>query len=249
MQNDAVSFAGLTYLTLWICAKLSIAFPYLSTYPLNQGQLQPTSLSSSARQDVPLKNLSQGGITASSHNGTTNTDSTPSTTYSSSHRLSIRSHGAAPPVLQMLIAIFPLGVAAFIAASRWFDYRHHGWDILFGSLLGAFFGWFAFRMYNLPIRRGGGWSWAARSRTHAFVSGLGVPSYTGSERWAEGPITAATGGEVGAGEDAAAGVTSRQTDLEAGHQFPEHDIRPSGQSSSERPFVHEGAAHGHSVEV
>lgn len=201
-----------------------------------------------------MKDLSQTGNAASSRNGhghgLNNADLVSSPSSSPlSLRLSIRDHGAAPPVILMLIAIFPLGIASFIAASRWYDYRHHGWDIVFGSLLGTFFGWFAFRMYNLPIRRGGGWSWTARSRTHAFVSGLGFPSYTGSERWADGPVgnttataTATTTAGGVAADDAA---MSHQTDLEAG-QFSGRD---NGQSSAERPFVQEGAAHGHTVEV
>ncbi|PKX94395.1 phosphatase PAP2 family protein [Aspergillus novofumigatus IBT 16806] len=123
--HSSFSFAGLTYLTLWLCSKFSIAFPYLGHSLLNQNPISPT------------------------HG-------------------SIRKRGAAPPVYMLVIAFVPVAVASFIAASRWFDYRHHAFDILFGSIMGAIFAWIGFRMYHLPITRGEGWSWAARSRRHAF---------------------------------------------------------------------------------
>ncbi|EAW22896.1 phosphatase PAP2 family protein [Aspergillus fischeri NRRL 181] len=123
--HSSFSFAGLTYLTLWLCSKLSIAFPYLGHSLLNQNPIGPI------------------------HG-------------------SIRKRGAAPPVYMLVIAFVPIAVASFIGASRWFDYRHHAFDILFSSIMGAIFAWIGFRMYHLPITRGEGWSWAARSRRHAF---------------------------------------------------------------------------------
>ncbi|GAB1216066.1 hypothetical protein ATERTT37_005271 [Aspergillus terreus] len=56
-------------------------------------------------------------------------------------RDAIRTQGAAPPVYMVIIAFVPLAVAFFISASRWFDYRHHGFDIIFGSLMGVVFAW------------------------------------------------------------------------------------------------------------
>jgi hypothetical protein len=136
-----VSFAGLTYLTLWLCAKLSVAFPYLPPYPVED----------------------------QSH-----TDD----------RSSVRTRGAAPPVYLMLIVFVPTATACFIAASRWFDFRHHGFDILFGSAVGIFFAYIGFSMYHLPIQRGAGWAWGARSRRRAFLRGVGFPSSLGTDNWA-----------------------------------------------------------------
>jgi hypothetical protein len=84
----------------------------------------------------------------------------------------------------MILSFFPTATASFIAASRWFNYRHHGFDILFGSALGIFFAYIGFNMYHLPIRRGAGWAWGARSRRRAFARGVGVPSSLGTDSWA-----------------------------------------------------------------
>jgi hypothetical protein len=84
----------------------------------------------------------------------------------------------------MLLSFFPTATACFIAASRWFNYRHHGFDILFGSALGIFFAYIGFNMYQLPIRRGAGWAWGARSRGRAFIRGFGFPSSLGTDSWA-----------------------------------------------------------------
>ncbi|KAI1832116.1 hypothetical protein DTO027I6_9514 [Penicillium roqueforti] len=140
--HSSFSFAGLIYLTLWLCSKFSVAFPYLPRYPIEDQSYSDDSLS-------------------------------------------VRKRGAAPPVYLMLIAFFPTATACFIAGSRWFNYRHNGFDILFGAAIGLFFAYIAFNMYHLPIRRGGGWAWGARSRRRAFVRGVGFPSSLGTDGWAD----------------------------------------------------------------
>lgn len=84
----------------------------------------------------------------------------------------------------MVIAFVPTATAFFIAASRWFNYRHHGFDIIFGSLMGMIFAWIGFNMYHLPIRRGAGWAWGPRVRRRAFIRGIGFPSSLGIDSWA-----------------------------------------------------------------
>lgn len=98
-------------------------------------------------------------------------------------RVSARTRGAAPPVLMMILAFVPTATACFIAASRWFNYRHHGFDILFGSAMGILFAWVGFRMYHMPIQRGAGWAWGARTKRRAFFRGLGFPSSLGTDSW------------------------------------------------------------------
>lgn len=152
-------------MTLWLCSKFSIAFPYLPHYPSDRDVQSPTT------QDFHSKSA----ITA--HNNPA-AELPPA-----AMRMSVRTQGAAPPVYMMLIALVPVGTASFISASRWFDHRHGGWDILAGSLLGVFFAWVGFWMYNTPITRGAGWSWGSRSRHHAFFKGVGFPSYNGEDNW------------------------------------------------------------------
>ncbi|KAL4888081.1 acid phosphatase/Vanadium-dependent haloperoxidase [Aspergillus ambiguus] len=138
--HSSFSFAGLTYLSLWLCAKFSIGFPYLAHSPFSHDLREQK-------------------------------------------RDAIRAQGAAPPIYMVIIAFVPLAVAFFISASRWFDYRHHGFDIIFGSIMGIVFAWVSFRLYHLPIMRGAGWAWGARSRRHALFKGVGFPSYVGANGW------------------------------------------------------------------
>ncbi|EHL02427.1 hypothetical protein M7I_1502 [Glarea lozoyensis 74030] len=58
--------------------------------------------------------------------------------------------------------------------------QHHGFDILFGYLIGLVTSIFAFRYYHLPIRQGAGWSWGPRSSDRSFWAGIGVGNYAGS---------------------------------------------------------------------
>ncbi|OJJ83416.1 phosphatase PAP2 family protein [Aspergillus glaucus CBS 516.65] len=145
-DHASLSFAGLTYFSLWICSKFSIAFPYLPIFPSN----------------------------------TPEPDSHPEST------LSIRKEGAAPPIYTLVFPVIPISVAFYIVASRWTDHKHHGVDLLFGSSIGILFAWIAFRLYNLPIQRGGGWSWGTRSRRNAFFKRIGFPSHVGNDNWAAG---------------------------------------------------------------
>ncbi|KAJ5999562.1 hypothetical protein N7451_007372 [Penicillium sp. IBT 35674x] len=141
--HSSFSFSGLGYLTLWLCAKFSVGFPYLPSYPVD---------------------------------GDDHRD----------EQTSVRTRAAAPPVPLMVITFVPTATAFFIAASRWFNYRHHGFDIIFGSLMGMAFAWIGFNMYHLPIQRGAGWAWGPRARRRAFIRGIGFPSSLGIDSWAHG---------------------------------------------------------------
>lgn len=153
-------------MTLWLCSKFSVGFPYLSHFPFAPGshdQGNGISSGSSSRGDKPLY---------------------------------VRNQGAAPPVYRLIIAFVPLAVASFIATSRWMDHRHHGFDIIFGSVMGVAFAWVGFQLYNIPIRRGAGWSWGPRSRQYAFFKGVGFPSHVGHNNWARLRKTHLTGIEA-----------------------------------------------------
>jgi hypothetical protein len=71
----------------------------------------------------------------------------------------------------------PFFASVFIAGSRWWDFRHHGFDIMFGYLIGIITSVFAFRYYHLPISNGAGWAWGPRSHDKAFWAGVGSFSY------------------------------------------------------------------------
>lgn len=157
--HSSFSFAGMTYLTLWLCAKFSVAFPYIG--PLAFGAKAP------AATRIMQKTESEAA-TAS-----TNPMST-----------SPRDQGAAPPVYLQILAFVPVCVAFFVACSRYHDHRHAGFDIISGSVIGIFFAYIGFHMYHLPLRRSDGWAWAARSRRHAFFRATGYADLTFTEGWA-----------------------------------------------------------------
>lgn len=86
-----------------------------------------------------------------------------------------RDEAAAPPLWLVCLAYIPIGGAIYISASRFFDFRHHGFDILSGSFIGIVIAILAFRFYHVPLGHGAGYAWAPRSRAKAF--GVGVGTY------------------------------------------------------------------------
>lgn len=162
------------YLTLWFCAKFSVAFPYLG--PLPFGARSPASNAT--------------GFASSLDNGSANPENSKSAEqgHSLSSQPSIstspRSQGAAPPVYLQVIAFVPVCVAFFVACSRYHDHRHAGFDIISGSVIGIFFAYVGFHMYHLPLRRSDGWAWSARSRSNAFFRSIGYADLTVTEGWA-----------------------------------------------------------------
>lgn len=94
--------------------------------------------------------------------------------------IAARNQAAGPPVYLLVIAVLPFFASIYIASTRYSDFRHHGFDILFGYLIGAVTSVFAFRYYHLPINQGAGWSWGPRSRDRSFWAGVGVGNYVGS---------------------------------------------------------------------
>ena len=159
-----VSWAGLTYLTLFLCSKFAITIPYLlpgsysaSAFP-SRSRLHRREETSSSDSKAPA--LSNGPI---------------------SNTKVLRSQAAAPPTYLLVLVFIPIGAAIYISSSRYSDYRHRGFDILFGSTMGFLLGWGAFRWYHAPIRQGAGWAWGPRSTGKAFGVGLGVQGYAGEE--------------------------------------------------------------------
>jgi hypothetical protein len=95
----------------------------------------------------------------------------------------IRLQAAAPPVYTLILILIPVGAAIYICSTRFTDFRHFGFDLLFGSLIGITCSWFSFRWYHLPITRGAGWSWGPRSYERSWGIGVGVGNYVGTEGW------------------------------------------------------------------
>lgn len=176
--HAAAAAAGLIYLSLFLASKFSVTLPFVvpsGSAPLD-GSMHtafPSRMNSGGADPYEASRLRDGNseygkARVVSRNAQHNT------------RLqSLRRQAAAPPVYLLAITLVPFCVAIFIAASRWFDFRHHGFDILFGFLIGTVTAVYSFRYYHLPIAAGAGWAWGPRSDDRAFWAGVGRLGFAG----------------------------------------------------------------------
>ncbi|KAI9748305.1 MAG: hypothetical protein M1815_003354 [Lichina confinis] len=171
--HASLSFASMTYLTLWICSKFFIAVPKYA-----YGRARPSSSTSASHPPLPVQHTDPDGPSThrKKHQRLPSADAMD---YLCPDALPspVQHHAAAPPLYLVVLAFVPLGVALYVASTRYSDYRHHGFDILSGSVLGVASAFLGFRWYHLPIRDGSGGSWTARAPDRAFGIGVGVGSY------------------------------------------------------------------------
>ena len=166
------AWSGLLYLTCFLCSKFCIAIPFLPNQ-LKGYQWPGTAQSSADVELLPLPATSSSATSKSPLQQPANTPVAEAT--------QLYNQAAAPPSYGVILALIPLGVATYIASTRYAQYWHFGFDVLAGSLIGIVSAFFAFRWYHLPIRRGSGWAWGPRTRDRAFGIGVGVESYAGPE--------------------------------------------------------------------
>jgi len=124
-----------------------------------------------------------------------------------------RDEAAAPALWLVLLAYIPIGAATYIAASRYFDFRHHGFDILSGAFIGIVIAILSFRLYNLPLGHGTGYAWGPRSRHRAFGVGIGRHGWVDEEEEVDYDLS--RGRNVGEFEVGSAESTNRM--LPAAH--------------------------------
>ena len=183
--HSGTSAGGLIYLSLFIASKFAIAFPFLaasgygavgssSSFP---SRLHPKAAMPDAYELV--EQPTRPGDAIAAERLTSPADSAMAKRLAAHTRTvaSVRLQAAAPPLYLLFICVLPFFTSIFISGSRWFDFRHHGFDILFGFLIGTTTAFFAFRYYHLPIREGAGWAWGPRSHDKAFWAGVGSYSY------------------------------------------------------------------------
>jgi len=138
----------------------------------------------------------------------------------------IRYQSAAPPVYTLVLILIPIGAAIYICSTRFTDFRHFGFDLLFGSFIGIVSAWFSFRWYHLPITRGAGWSWGPRSYQRSWGIGVGVGSYVGKEGWSQFGTSETTARNSHAG-----GQT--ESDISQGAYEMTHGVRHTGETEVE----------------
>ncbi|KAL2157446.1 hypothetical protein VTH06DRAFT_6138 [Thermothelomyces fergusii] len=180
--HSSSSAAGLIYLSLFIASKFVITIPFLAP-----AGFADASAFAAFPSRTRLPNIRVSGPDSYELPDRNRTMSSPSTLDAtlgnkgiSRHNQTIsavRRQAAAPPIYLLCIAVVPFFTSVFIAGSRWWDFRHHGFDIMFGYLIGTVTAIFSFRYYHLPISSGAGWAWGPRSHDKAFWAGVGSSSY------------------------------------------------------------------------
>lgn len=213
--HSSFSAAGLVYLTLFLASKLSITIPLITpqTRARTSHNLQAPPSSANAyngshdNNNIRARNMPSAARDSVNYARPSGHDDT---------EIAARDQAASPPLYLLIFAVAPSFAAIYIAATRFTDFKHHAFDILFGQFIGISVAWFSFRWYHLPIRNGAGWSWGPRSRDRAFWAGVGIGTYTTKEEEMQG--RKGKGGYNGVEED------NEEDDLEAGRggRFESH---------------------------
>ena len=120
-----VAFAGLWYLSLYLAARFDVVPPPATKFLQRRDRAQ--------QNDEAGEPLMQS--VEREDNGLSRIDKSP----------------AAPPAYLLPLPYVPLGLAIFIAGTRYFDFRNHGFDVLAGSAVGTTTAWFGFRLYQPPL--------------------------------------------------------------------------------------------------
>ena len=221
--HSSFSFGGLVYLSLFLASKMAITIPFLSSSRSNSASVlysaYPSRASTAALSAYPMLPRSHDDRLKSTSHSSDAHDKIPDNL--DRKIIAARNQAASPPVYLLAIAFLPTAAAIYIAASRFPDYKHHGFDIISGSTIGTVCAIFAFRYYHLPISRGAGWSWGPRSRSRAWWAGVGVGNYVGNEE----------GDRARRDEEAAVGDDIMMSDI---HSHDEPPVSRDGRVSDGR---------------
>jgi membrane-associated phospholipid phosphatase len=202
--HASFSAAGLIYLSLFLASKLAITIPFLAPRPYSSEPSYfsafPSRLSSGSRTGRGLDSSADPYHKGESIEMLSNRP----LSVAENSIVAARNQSAAPPLYLLVTIAVPLLTSIYIASTRYSDFRHHGFDLLFGFFLGTVTAIYSFRLYHLPISQGAGWAWGPRSRDRAFWAGIGVGSYATNklEGSSVAPQTGAMNGDLEAGPSA-----------------------------------------------
>lgn len=171
--HSSLSSATFVYLSLFVASKFAVVIPFV---PPASNPLEQQASSSAFPSRLPRSRESTYISDYGSHDHS-KSGSGPFHGHTQQAAMAARRQAAAPPIYLLIFALCPFFLSIFISSSRWFDFRHHGFDILFGYFIGLIVSIFSFRFYHLPISSGAGWAWAPRSADRAFWAGVGNSSY------------------------------------------------------------------------
>lgn len=183
--HSSSAAAGLIYLSLFLASKFSVTIPYVMPTAASAASSKYGSKAfpSRHRSDMDVDPYEPSREPTNRSLSTTDTVSKDAEDeFGQNMKVqSLRRQAAAPPLYLLVGTILPFGTAVFIAGSRWHDYRHTGFDILFGFSMGTVTAIYAFFYYHLPIQVGAGWAWGPRSDARAFWAGVGRLGFVGDD--------------------------------------------------------------------
>ena len=191
--HSSFSAATMIYLSLFIASKFTITIPFVVTptshHSSSSDGFQDASLAafpsrSLPRDTSPLPRDDASGGGSDGLRALLKHGPDVEARISSHSRavLALRRQAAAPPLYLFAISLLPFFAAVYISSSRWFDYRHHAFDIFSGFLIGALAAILGFRWYHMPVSQGAGWAWGPRSVDKAFWAGVGSYSFATPKR-------------------------------------------------------------------
>jgi membrane-associated phospholipid phosphatase len=176
--HSSSAAAGLVYLSFFLASKFAVVIPFAATSATAQDSHK---IAFPSRGSSPYKPLT---LVTDELAAPEDPSVAKQIGNHNAAVMAVRRQAAAPPVYLLALAAVPWFLSIFISSSRWFDFRHHGFDILFGYIIGTVCACYAFRYYHLPVSQGAGWAWAPRSPDKAFWAGVGVYSYaTDKKHW------------------------------------------------------------------
>ncbi|KAM4059408.1 PAP2 superfamily protein [Hirsutella rhossiliensis] len=199
--HAAASAAGLIYLSLYLASKFAVTIPFVVPNANTHGEASshvafPSRANAGADSSYEASSIRNGYTYGESPTGKAGSVANRNAKHNMKVQ-SLRRQAAAPPIYLLVITLAPFCLSIFISASRWFDFRHHGFDILFGYLIGTICAIYSFRYYHMPIRAGAGWAWGPRSGSRAFWAGVGRLGYAGERSDFDARVDQADLGESG----------------------------------------------------
>ena len=171
--HSSFSWSGLLYLTLFLCSKFQITIPYLPQDPTGADS---RAASMNNQTLLPFHNRERTDDSAKPF-----TPEGAAVNNARSQPYFVRSSGASPPTYLLILALVPVALAIYICSTRWAEFYHFASDIISGALIGILTSWFSFRWYHLPVLRGQGWAWGPRTRSRAFLIGVGTGGWVDYE--------------------------------------------------------------------
>lgn len=135
--HSSTSFAGLGYLCVFLGKYVfGLRLPHLTTMQQDRSPVSPAS--QHADEGTPSAASSSSAAAAAGKHSPSSAENTEVESVLPSF----------PTMLALLLCAVPPLLAAFIASSRYSDYRHHGFDILSGCVVGLFSAYAGWRWYG-----------------------------------------------------------------------------------------------------